>query len=520
MKITGDQLARLGTVAFLCWAMPAYCQDAKPGSSGSRQAAASYVPFEGKSSKWHGFVRYDFVMDDDTLGIAPSEQPQSEGDGIGNPAAGQHRCVVVVPAVPARGNPWSWRGCYWDHQPQTEIELLKRGFHIAYISASATLRPGKPWDAWYDFLTQKHGLSQKPAFVGMSRGGEFAYTWAVAHPDKVACIYADNPGGNDDVLARLGLLARQDVPLLHVCGSVDPILNKFTLPIEAIYQQFGGRISVMIKEGRGHHPHSLRDPKPIADFIEQSVSETKREPPAFLAAVSARQYYYSKDNQYTFFPSEGTYVTCRGPFFTPCYERYEMTVPDVEAFSKVIVPNTPAPGNPWIFRADVPQPNAVDLALLARGCYIVTGAMPFNHDDLVVEQWNRVYQHLVQAGLSSKPVVEGDGGAAGEVLTWVVSNPDKVSCVYFVNPSLHSSTAGARLLDNLAPLARAGVPLVSVCGDRDPCLDDTRELERRYKAAGGNVQVIIRAGASHFPLAPDDPAPVVAFLVKGANLHP
>lgn len=34
------------------------------------------------------------------------------------------------------------------------------------------------WDAWYEFLIKKHGLSKKPAFVGMSRGGEYAYTWA------------------------------------------------------------------------------------------------------------------------------------------------------------------------------------------------------------------------------------------------------------------------------------------------------------------------------------------------------
>jgi hypothetical protein len=29
---------------------------------------------------------------------------------------------------------------------------------------------------WYAFLTEKHGLSRKPAFIGMSRGGEYAYT--------------------------------------------------------------------------------------------------------------------------------------------------------------------------------------------------------------------------------------------------------------------------------------------------------------------------------------------------------
>ena len=55
--------------------------------------------------------------------------------------------------------------------------------------------------------------------------------------------------------------------ILHVCGSIDPLLGRVSTVIENIYQQHGGRISVMIKEGAGHHPHSLRDPKPVVDFI-------------------------------------------------------------------------------------------------------------------------------------------------------------------------------------------------------------------------------------------------------------
>ena len=139
------------------------------------------------------------------------------------------------------------------------------------------MKPGKTWDAWYAFLTEKHGLSKKPAFVGMSRGGEYAYTWATANPGKVSCIYADNPGVNPDVLRKLGDLAAADVPVLHVCGSIDPLLGRVSSAIENIYQQFGGRISVMIKEGAGHHPHSLRDPGPIADFISQQVQPAGRQ---------------------------------------------------------------------------------------------------------------------------------------------------------------------------------------------------------------------------------------------------
>src|SRR5579872_1801642 len=155
------------------------------------ESTSDYRPFDGEHSSWHGkFARYDFVMDDATLEIRPFKRESTEGFGIGNPSKGQHRCIVVVPTTPAKGNPWSWRGVYWDHQPQTEIELLRRGFHIAYISATADLKPDRTWDAWYAFLTETHGLSPKPAFVGMSRGGEYSYTWAVRNPDKVSCIYA------------------------------------------------------------------------------------------------------------------------------------------------------------------------------------------------------------------------------------------------------------------------------------------------------------------------------------------
>jgi pimeloyl-ACP methyl ester carboxylesterase len=97
-------------------------------------------------------------------------------------------------------------------------------------------------------LTEKHGLSRKPAFIGMSRGGRNAYTWATTHPDKVSCIYADNPAVSREAVARLGALARADVPLLHVCGSLDPLLGNHTLVVESVYQQLGGRISVMIKD--------------------------------------------------------------------------------------------------------------------------------------------------------------------------------------------------------------------------------------------------------------------------------
>lgn len=466
--------------------------------------------FVGEKTDWHGFDRYDFFLDEETLAIKPADQ---KGD-----VNGQRRCIVVVPKMAVAGNPWSWRGCYWDHEPQTEIELLKRGFHIAYITANATLRPDKKWDAWYAFL-EKHGLSKKPAFIGMSRGGEFAYTWATSHPDKVSCIYADNPGGNGQIFANLSELARNDVPVLQVCGSIDPILGRFGLPFENIYRQFGGRISMIIKEGAGHHPHSLRDPKPIADFITSSVQATTSAPPAFVGRNAVRTSFYSTGNSYREIATEQNRVTCRGPLFTECYERYSFDLEGVEGSIDIICPKAAAPGNPWVFRAGYADRDAVvDLALLGKGFHIVTGPVPYNADGPLLPHWNAVYEHFVTNGFSSKPVMEGTGGAAGEVYGWASENPDKVSCIYAENPVLRSRMVQSQPLQNLAPLAKAGVPIMHVCGSLDPWLKDNSHVAvDAYQKLGGKITLILKQDVGHYPLAPADPKPVVEFITSNTD---
>jgi pimeloyl-ACP methyl ester carboxylesterase len=465
------------------------------------------TPFEDTKITWHGFDRYDFVMDEGDLSIKPFTPPAGENAAVGQPPVGYRRCVVVVPKTPAPGNPWSWRGCYWDHQPQAEVELLKRGFHIAFITPD----PGKTWDAWYAYLTEKHGLSAKPAFIGMSKGGYNEYMWATDHPDKVSCIYADNPAISVTSLMKLDGLASNDVPLLHVCGSLDPLLGNHTCAVESLYQSLGGRISVMIKEGYGHHPHSLRDPSPIADFIAGSQSPAVEAAPAFVGSKFKKTHFYGVENRYQDFPSEGTSITCRGPMFTECYSRYEFNLKGVQGSITVIVPRTEAHGRPWIFRAGfVDRTAAVDLALLAKGFHIVTGPVPYNADGPLLQDWDAAYQHLIENGFSNKPVMEGAGAAAGVAYAWAIENPGKVSCIYGENPILRDATSMTSLIDHLAILAKAGVPLIHVCGSLDPAIhDNTRAVEAKYKELGGKIDVIVKDGEGHYPLAPTDTSPVV-----------
>ena len=80
---------------------------------------------------------------------------------------------------------------------------------------------------------------------------------------------------------------------------------------------------------------------------------------------------------------------------------------------------------------------------------------------------------------------------------------------------MHSNTAQTQPLDNLAPLAKAGVPLFHVCGSLDPWLkDNTQVLEKHYKKLGGKITVITKQGEGHYPLAPQDIKPVVDFITQ------
>jgi len=253
------------------------------GHAASASWAEDAAPFPGEKSQWNGYDRYDFAVDG-------------------------RDCLVVGPKVSAPGKPWIWRMEFFGHEPQADVALLGKGFHVAYMDLQNMYGAPvamKHMDAFYDFLTGHHGLSNKTVLEGFSRGGLFAFNWAACHPDKVACIYADAPvcdfkswpagkgkgaGSPSDwqncmkvyglteaealayklnPIDNLALLAKADVPLLHVVGDADVVvpLAENTAIVEQRYKALGGQIKVIVKKGVGHHPHSLPDPAPIVAFI-------------------------------------------------------------------------------------------------------------------------------------------------------------------------------------------------------------------------------------------------------------
>ena len=89
----------------------------------------------------------------------------------------------------------------------------------------------------------------------MSKGGVNEFNWGVVNPDKVACIYADNPALYDEDFAKLPELAKHDVPLLHICGTEDMLLQQHTLVVE-------NTVSSARRRNHGDHQGRPRPPPP------------------------------------------------------------------------------------------------------------------------------------------------------------------------------------------------------------------------------------------------------------------
>jgi lysophospholipase L1-like esterase/pimeloyl-ACP methyl ester carboxylesterase len=221
-------------------------------------------------------------------------------------------CKVVKPRVVAKGHPWVWRARFWGHEPQADISLLERGFHIVYCDVAELFGNTEAVGLWNKFysLMQTCGLSKKVALEGMSRGGVYVYNWAMANPQKVACIYADAPvldlkswpgkkrtagaqepwedfkkdynlteeqanSFKNSPLDHAARIAKLGFPMLHVVGDADDVvpIAENTTPFEQQVKANGGDITVIHKPGVNHHPHSLQDPTPITNFILKATGQ-------------------------------------------------------------------------------------------------------------------------------------------------------------------------------------------------------------------------------------------------------
>ena len=232
---------------------------------------------------WNGFERIDFEF---------------EG----------RKAVLIFPEKANAEKNWLFKTEYFDAFPNFEIEMLKRGHHLAYIENVTRWCLDEDLDVkkrFAAYLSDEYGLYKKCIPVGMSCGGLIASKFAARYPECVSALYLDAPVMNllscpaglgaagDDMMEefvaatgmdmsqlicyrehpidKMHILLENHIPIILVYGDADDIVpySENGALLEACYRENAGEIICIRKRGCGHHPHGLEDNTPIVEFAEK-----------------------------------------------------------------------------------------------------------------------------------------------------------------------------------------------------------------------------------------------------------
>ncbi|WPJ97345.1 alpha/beta hydrolase [Coraliomargarita algicola] len=237
---------------------------------------------------YHGYRRHDFQI-------------------------GENSITVIEPHAAIPGRRWVWRAEFFGAFPAFNLEMLQRGWWIAYMNVGNTF--GCPsamarFDVFYQEMTEKYGFHKKPILEGLSRGGLYVYNWAAQNPESVGMIYADNPvcdfkswpGGQgmgpgskgdweallkcygfeseEEALAwpsnpvdQLAPIIAAGIPLVHSYGDADEVVpyQENTQVIAERAEALGAQVQLYRKPGCRHHPHGPEDPVAFSDWVLANV---------------------------------------------------------------------------------------------------------------------------------------------------------------------------------------------------------------------------------------------------------
>jgi pimeloyl-ACP methyl ester carboxylesterase len=235
------------------------------------------------------------------------------------------------------------------------------------------------------------------------------------------------------------------------------------------------------------------------------------------------------------------------------FEKHEFPVDGQTA--TVVLPIKAAAGNPWVWHGEFfGHKPAPDIALLHLGFHVAYLSVPdMLGSPKAMAHWEVFHHELTSRhDLAQKPGLVGLSRGGLYVYNWATSHPDKVACIYGDAPvcdfkswpggrgtgpgsprdwQLVLSSYGFKTeaealayrgnpVDQLAPLAKARIPLLHVFGDADevvPWTENTGLIDERYRKLGGNITLIRKPGVKHHPHGLDDVSPIVGFFWKNAG---
>ena len=213
-----------------------------------------------------------------------------------------HKATIIRPENP--NGKWIWKTEFLYAFDQAERALVEKGYTRVYYQVSNRYG-GYPairlMKKFYDFITEELSLDKKCCLFGFSRGGLYAFNFALFYPECVEKIYLDAPvldmrtwpwedsPEQAELLVEYGLNKESletfsghpienleeffslNIPLLLVAGGADEVVDfsKNAGRVIEYCKEHSIGIKVVVKPNCKHHPHSLEDVSPIIAFIEE-----------------------------------------------------------------------------------------------------------------------------------------------------------------------------------------------------------------------------------------------------------
>ena len=215
---------------------------------------------------------------------------------------GGYKGYVVIPDNP--NGKWIWKTEFFHAFEASEVALFELGYTRVYYKISDMYGSSyavRLMHEFHKYIVEKYSLEPTANLFGFSRGGLYAFNYALFYPECVRTVYLDAPvmdlsswpkkdtveqkqffeiynvtadtlaSFKDSPVHHIPEYTAHGIPTLLVVGGVDESVpyeenskalvdwcEKNSLPLDFHY-----------KPECGHHPHSLEDVSPIVEFIEK-----------------------------------------------------------------------------------------------------------------------------------------------------------------------------------------------------------------------------------------------------------
>ena len=211
-----------------------------------------------------------------------------------------YEATVIRPENP--NGKWVWKTEFLYAFDTAERELLDRGYTRVYYSISnkyGSYHAVRLMHEFHKHVVREFSLEDKCLLFGFSRGGLYAFNYALFYPECVDKIYLDAPvldmrswppegsENREQVYAEFDLTPEtietfrghpienlseffsHGIPLILVAGGADEIVpfEENSGKMIEFCKNHNIDITYIIKPECKHHPHSLDDVSPIVEFI-------------------------------------------------------------------------------------------------------------------------------------------------------------------------------------------------------------------------------------------------------------